>query len=55
MRFKEIWSRLEREALTKDRDKRLRLVELEKEFLDAEGAKILEEEEKEIEEWLKTI
>jgi hypothetical protein len=55
MRFKDIWSRLEREALTKDRDKRLKLIELEKEFLDAEGTKILEEEEKELEEWVKSI
>jgi len=51
-RFREIWERLEKESLIRDRDRRLRVMELDREFLDGEGAKQLEEEEKALEEML---
>lgn len=51
-KFKEIWEKLEREALIKDRDRKLRLIDIEKEWMDTESAKVMEEEEKYIEEYL---
>ena len=53
-RFKEIWEKLEMDALIKDRDKKLKLIEFEKEFMDGESAKLFEEEEFGVEEFLKS-
>jgi hypothetical protein len=51
LRFKDIWERLETEALIRDRDKKLRLIEVEKDFMDNDAGKLYEEEEK----WLEDI
>jgi hypothetical protein len=51
-RFKEIWEKLETEALIKDRDKKLRLIDVEKDFMDNEASKVFEEEEKYLEDIL---
>ena len=42
------------ESLTRDRDRKLKLIEFEKEFLDTQSSVLLEEEEKAIEEFFKT-
>ncbi len=44
---------MERQSLIKDRDHRLRLMEIEREFLDNEAGKLLEEEEKYLDDFLK--
>ena len=50
LNFKNIWERTEIENLTKDRNRKLELMELDKEFLDNEAQKLLDEEEKHIDE-----
>ncbi len=50
MNFKNIWERTENENLTKDRNRKLEMMELDKEFLDNESQKLFDEEEKQIEE-----
>ena len=48
--FKNQWELNETEMLTRDRNRKLELIELDKEFLDNESAKLLEEEDKHVEE-----
>lgn len=50
--FREIWDATDRDNLKKDRDRKLKQIEFEKEFLDAETSKLHEEEEKQVEEFL---
>ncbi len=48
--YKRIWEETEYENLTKDRDRKLEIMELDKEFLDSESQKILDEEERYVDE-----
>lgn len=48
--FKDVWERTEKENLTRDRNRKLEIMEIDKEFLDNEAQKLLDEEEKHIEE-----
>lgn len=50
--FKEIWERTEFENLTRDRNRKIEIMEIDKEFLDSESQKLLEEEEKQAEDIL---
>ena len=48
--FKEIWESTEKENLLRDRNRKLELIDLDKEFFDNELAKFIEEEDKYVEE-----
>lgn len=50
--FKEIWERTEVENLTRDRNRKIEIMEIDKEFMDNEASKLMEEEDKNIEEAL---
>eukprot|EP00347_Sterkiella_histriomuscorum_P009020 403342835 len=50
LNFKNIWERTEVENLTRDRNRKLEIMELDKEFLDNEAQKLMDEEEKHIDE-----
>ena len=52
MNFKEIWERTEFENLTRDRNRKIKIMEIDKEFMDNESHKLLEEEDKAVEEFL---
>jgi hypothetical protein len=48
--FKRIWERTEIENLTRDRNRKLEFMEIDKEFLDNHSHRLMEEEDKAIEE-----
>ena len=48
--YKRIWEETEFENLSRDRNRKLEIMELDKEFLDTEAQKILDEEERNVEE-----
>jgi hypothetical protein len=50
MNFKNIWEQTEIQNLTRDRDRKLEIMELDKEFLDNEAQRLMDEEEKNIDE-----
>lgn len=50
--FKRIWEQTEVENLTRDRNRKIEIMEIDREFLDHESQKLLEEEDKHIEEVL---
>ena len=50
--FKKIWEQTEVENLTRDRNRKIEIMEIDKEFLDTEASKLIEEEDKNIEEAL---
>ena len=50
--FKSIWERTEQENLTRDRNRKLEIMEIDKDFLDNESQKLLDEEEKHVEEMI---
>lgn len=51
--FREIWERTEQENLTRDRNRKIKIMEIDKEFVDGgEAHKLVEEEEKNLEEQL---
>ena len=52
--YKEIWEGREIDNLTKDRDKKLKSIEEDKDFIENEASKLNDEEEKFIEEFLTT-
>lgn len=52
MDFKRTWDRIEVDCLRKDRNKKIELLEVEKEFFDSETAARFEEEEKAVERYL---
>ena len=45
LNYKQIWERTEIENLTRDRNKKLEFMELDREFLDSHSQKLIEEEE----------
>mmetsp|Transcript_5218 Transcript_5218/g.3940 ORF Transcript_5218/g.3940 Transcript_5218/m.3940 type:complete len:112 (+) Transcript_5218:982-1317(+) len=47
-----MWEKIEHENLLKDRNRKLKIMELDKEFLDAESQKLLDEEERHIEDMI---
>ena len=50
--FREIWERTEQDNLRRDRERKLEIMDIDKEFLDNEALKLMEEEDKHIEEQL---
>lgn len=53
LNFKEIWERTEQENLTRDRNRKIKIMEIDKEFVEGgEAHKLVEEEEKSLEEQL---
>lgn len=48
--FKDIWEKTERENLLKDRNRKLEIIDIDREFLDNDSIKYLEEEDKHVEE-----
>ena len=50
--FKEIWERTEFENLTRDRNRKIKIMEIDREFMDVESHKLMEEEDKHVEEYL---
>jgi len=48
--YKELWEKIEHENLLKDRNRKLKIMELDKDFLDADMQKLLDEEERYVEE-----
>jgi len=52
LNFREIWERTEQENLIRDRNRKIKIMEIDKEFVDSESMKLIEEEDKHIEEHL---
>ncbi|CDW73780.1 UNKNOWN [Stylonychia lemnae] len=52
LNFKNIWEKTEYENLSRDRNRKLEIMEIDKEFLDNESQKLLDEEEKHIDEMI---
>lgn len=50
--FKQIWESTEFENLTRDRNRKIKIMEIDREFIDTESHKLLEEEERHVEEQL---